>query len=308
MIQFNKIDSNTVSILLNKNEIARFNWNKFEIANRPYIFPIMTPNGLIITRHYPIETIEGETHDHPHHTGVWTAWGAVNGVDNWAFGESKGKQILRDIKYETTSEGGIIKAEIDWMNMENKPNLAETRIIKIHDPDQYPVKNANAYVMSFVVKFQTKYGAVKFGDTKEGGLLSVRVASQLDVEHQPKGGRIENAQGGICEEKASERNVWGRQADWCDYSGILNDKQVGVAILSHPSNPISPTYWHVRSYGLMTANPFGKSFFVSKLKRGTFKMKANTESIWRYRLVVHNGLTKDAQLPTHYADFIKTND
>jgi hypothetical protein len=308
MINFNKIDPNTLGILLNNTEIARFNWNKFEIANRPFIFPLRTPSGQSITRHFPMEKIEGEKHDHPHHTGVWTAWGEVNGIDNWAFGKNKGKQILRDLKFENVADGGIIKAEIDWTDPSDRSNLAETRIIKIHDPDQYPVKNADAFVISFVIKFQTKYGAVKFGDTKEGGLLSVRVPTVMDVEHQPKGGRIENAQGGVCENKNDERNVWGRKADWCDYSGLLNEKPAGVAILSHPSNPISPTYWHVRSYGLMTANPFGKSQFVSPLTRGTFKMKAQTESIWRYRLVVHDNLTKYAQLPAHYAAFIKTID
>lgn len=305
MIQINKIDSNTLGILLNNTEIARFNWNKFEIANRPFIFPLKAPNGEIITRHFPMEKIDGETHDHPHHTGIWTAWGEVNGVDNWAFGPTKGKQILKDIKYETSTDGATIKMEVDWTTPQDKPNLAESRTIKFYDLDQYPIKNAGAYVIDFTIKFQTKYGAVKFGDTKEGGLLSVRVATQLDVEHQPKGGRIENARGGVCEDKTAERNVWGRQAEWCDYSGMLNEKPVGVAILSHPSNPVSPTYWHVRAYGLMTANPFGTSFFVSKLKKGTFKMKENSETTWRYRLVVHNGLTKDAQLPAHYADFIK---
>ena len=30
-----------------------------------------------------------------------------------------------------------------------------------------------------------------------------------------------------------------------------------------------PTYWHVRNYGLMTANPFGISHFVGKKKDGT---------------------------------------
>ena len=41
---------------------------------------------------------------------------------------------------------------------------------------------------------------VHFGDTKEGGIVSLRVANSMDV---PRGGRIENSHGGV-----NEREVW----------------------------------------------------------------------------------------------------
>ena len=41
----------------------------------------------------------------------------------------------------------------------------------------------------------------------------------------------------------------------------MKDKTVGVAIFDHPSVYDTPTWWHVRDYGLFAANPFGKRYF-----------------------------------------------
>ena len=38
-------------------------------------------------------------------------------------------------------------------------------------------------------------------------------------------------------------------------------KTYGVAVLDDPRNPLHPTRWHVRAYGLLAANPFGLSYF-----------------------------------------------
>ena len=37
----------------------------------------------------------------------------------------------------------------------------------------------------------------------------------------------------------------------------VEGKTVGVAILNHPDSFRFPTTWHVRTYGLFAANPFG---------------------------------------------------
>ena len=128
-----------------------------------------------------MEEIEGETHDHPHHTGVYSAWGNITGGS--IIGQSsanKGKQIVRSINYETTDAGMIFTLEIDWTTADEKPQLAETRTIQIYDPTTFtlPPESSPAFVYDFTVAFHAKYGPVKFGDTKEGGLLSVRVATR----------------------------------------------------------------------------------------------------------------------------------
>lgn len=307
MFQFKQNDANTYIVSYKGKEISRLNINKFNVANRPFIFPVYTPAQKLIVRRYPMEKVEGETHDHPHHTGVWTAWGSINGVDNWAFGPKCGKQHVKSVQSEVTSKGLQVVMDVEWTTPTDVPQLAERRTILIHDPDQYFKSDfgsnavSTTFVYDFTVEFTTKFGPIKFGDTKEGGLLSVRVPTALDV---PKG-KIENSRGGISTKKEEEKIVWGKKAEWCSYSGKVEDSPVGIAILAHPSNPIAPTYWHVRNYGLMTANPFGKSHFVFPLLKGHFRMKANTTTTWKYRLVIYDGTTVDAQLPKHYELFVK---
>ena len=46
----------------------------------PYFYPIYSPSGKIVTRHYPMKKdVAGESQDHPHHRGLWFAHGDVNG-------------------------------------------------------------------------------------------------------------------------------------------------------------------------------------------------------------------------------------
>ena len=113
-----------------------------------------------------------------------------------------------------------------------------------------------------------------------------------------RGGKIENSIGAV-----SEKETWGKRAEWCDYSGIVEGKKVGVAIFDNYDNVNFPTYWHVRDYGLMAANPFGLSHFIGKNKDGTYILNAKDELIFKYRLVVHDGDAFEAKLKEHYLNY-----
>src|SRR5215813_4135444 len=54
-----------------------------EDANKPYLWPLRTAGGTIVTRRWPMEKDTGETHDHIHHRGLWFAVDEVNGVKFW---------------------------------------------------------------------------------------------------------------------------------------------------------------------------------------------------------------------------------
>ena len=53
-------------------------------AVKPYLHPLRTASGKVVTRSYPMETVEGEAKDHPHHRGLWITHGLLNEVDFWA--------------------------------------------------------------------------------------------------------------------------------------------------------------------------------------------------------------------------------
>jgi hypothetical protein len=95
--------------------------------------------------------------------------------------------------------------------------------------------------------FASEMGDLDFGAQEEMG-LGVRVATPLTVQ---AGGRILDAEG-----RQNEKQVWGKQADWCDYSGVVNGQRLGMTIMPDPGNP-RRCWFHARDYGVLVANPFG---------------------------------------------------
>ena len=82
-------------------------------------------------------------------------------------------------------------------------------------------------------------------------------------------------------------------------------KVMGVAIFDHPFNLRHPTPWHVRNYGLMTANPFGQSYYqYSLLKDGSYTLHQGDTLTFRYRVYLHRGDTRTARVGQRYHDYI----
>jgi hypothetical protein len=140
---------------------------------------------------------------------------------------------------------------------------------------------------------------IVFGDTKEGS-FGVRVNDA--IREKPGHGKIENADG-----KVGEKNCWGQQSAWCDYSGEVDGKVVGLTILDHPGNRY-PASWHVRGYGLMAANPFGrkKSGFPAMKENATRVRLAQSEHLkLRYGLLIHLGDAKEGKVAEYFEKFVK---
>jgi hypothetical protein len=84
----------------------------------------------------------------------------------------------------------------------------------------------------------------------------------------------------------------------------VGDHLVGIAVFDHPSNPRYPTYWHVRDYGLMTANPFGLSHFVGGGADGSYVLPASANVTFSYRILVHAGGAADGDVARKYLDWV----
>jgi hypothetical protein len=255
---------------------------------------MLGPGGKKVTRSYPVATdVEGETNDHPHHKSVWVAHGECDDVDNWSEEEGHGWQRHRALlACDSGPVFGRITARNDWMRPDDATKqFEETREIRFY------ALPGGTRLVEFAINFHMTEGEVTFRDTKEGGILSVRVASEMDV---PRTGRIENGYGGT-----NEDETWGKKAPWCDYSGTVEGQPVGVAVFDHEDNPRYPTNWHVRNYGLMTANPFGLSYFrPDKSERGDMVFPAGSATNWRYRLYVHEGDAAQGRVADRFMDFI----
>jgi hypothetical protein len=135
---------------------------------------------------------------------------------------------------------------------------------------------------------RARHGDVTFGDTKEGGLFSIRVPTSMDAKDK---GRIENSEGDVFDSGQGEETTWGKRAAWVDYSGPLADgSQWGHTVVDHKDNPWHPTSWHVRGYGLFTANPFGlHDFLKDENADGSWTIPSGEAPHMRFRLIVHPG-------------------
>lgn len=259
-------------------------------------YPLFGPQGVRMTRGYPMEKFDGEATDHPHHQSVWVSHGDVNGVNFWHLGNNQGFQRHQSFEFmDSGPAAGRFVQKIDWENEDGDKIINETRAITIWaTPD-------NGRIIDFDMSFKAASGDVKFGDTKEGGLLSLRIAHTMR-EKLPNGDRgtgvIKNAEG-----LTGSREAWGKASRWCDYSGPVGGVIAGMTIMDHPSNPFYPTRYHVRDYGLFTANPFGLSHFIGDGHDGTSVLKAGDEWNLNYRLYIHAGASNEAEVDSVYDHF-----
>ena len=127
--------------------------------------------------------------------------------------------------------------------------------------------------------------------------MGVRVAGTMDVDAK-KGGKIVNSR-----EQANEA-AWGRPAEWVDYHGPVEGDTVGIAILNHPSSFRFPTTWHVRTYGLFAANPFGLHDFPDgQGVDGSHTLQPGESFTLKYRIVFHKRDEKQAKIAEAFAEY-----
>ncbi len=269
-----KLDNGNVEITLAGDRLGTYHGEEKWV--RPFLEPLMGPFGKSVTRGWPANGRPGEAEDHPHHKSVWVAHGDVNGVDNWSEAKSCGRQIQKEmLQCESGAVCGVLETRNDWVGNDGTKVLEDRRKFTF-----YAMPGA-LRMFDVEVEFTATEGPVKFGDTKEGGILAVRVATTIDV---PRTGRIRNAEGGV-----DEPETWGKRSAWCDYSGLdEGGNLVGIAILNHPNSNRYPTHWHVRNYGLMTANPYGLHDFAGDESVDGSQSIAKGEKLWfGYRVYVH---------------------
>lgn len=251
---------------------------------KPILYPIIGPGEMPMTRNYPM-TAAGpdEKNDHIHHRSFWFTHGAVNDTDFWAeTGDKLGTIEHRGFKKLAGGEEGVIVADSDWVDRHGKTILKDERTYKFG-------VLGDARFIDLDVTLTATDAPVKFGDTKEGS-FGIRVAGTMKVEAK-KGGEIVNSHGD------KDAKAWGKRAPWVDYHGPIGAKTGGVAILEHPSSFRAPTYWHVRTYGLFAANPFGvHDFEGDKSQDGSYTLPPGQSITFSYRVLLHAGDEKAADV------------
>jgi hypothetical protein len=262
-----------------------------DAGHKPFFFPVIGPTGASYTRAYPMVLVPGEKRDHPHQRSFWFTHGSVNGVDFWSEGPRAG--TIREVDRKVLVQGpalGRLWTRDEWRAPDDRTVCEDERMVTFY-------RTKGARIIDFEIAIRSTAGPVTFGDTKEG-MFGLRVASSMDVDQPGKkqGGRITNAEG------LTDAKAWGQASAWVDYVGPVQGQTVGIAILNHPDSFRYPTTWHVRTYGLFAANPFGWHDF-GRSDRGDYTVSAGQSIRFAYRVILHAGDTESTGVPRWFAAY-----
>ncbi len=266
-VTFDQKDS-SLQIQIGGKPFASYVWQDRNVL-RPYFAHVHAPNGKQVTRNHP--PVEGkDATDHAAmHPGVWLAFGDLGGADFW-----RNKATVKHVEFverpNTTKDGGNFAVKNRYVSGE-KTVCEETCRISI-------TVRPWGYLIDWTSEF-TGPEDFSFGDQEEMG-LGVRVATPLTVKN---GGHILNSDG-----SKNEKQVWGKQADWCDYSCKIDGQPVGVTLVPDPKN-FRRSWFHARDYGVLVANSFvavtgGRCKLRTKLCgrwSPVTRLSANGEGSWR---------------------------
>ncbi len=298
-VTLRKSGKGQIEVTIDGEQFTTFNYG--EDLRIPFLYPVIGPTGEGVTRDFPMRDVkyerEHKRQDHQHHQSLWTAWGDLRTKDfdtyrtnYWHSAPTAGRQVVTDIQCMVSGPVfGQLTAKIEWRNPGRGREMTEYRTFTFFRG------NDDERIIDVQVKFEFTNGDVMFADTKEGGLLSLRLSPEMD---EVGGGRMRNSN-----KQVGHGKCWGQAAAWCDYVGPLKGKTVGVAVMDHPSNFRHPTRWHIRNYGLYAANPFGLSHFVGKDQNGSKVWKKGESVAFNYRVLIHKGDTEKARVSEHFYNY-----
>lgn len=285
---------------------------------KPVLYPITTISGKVLSRGFPLQSIPGERVDHPHHVGVWMNYGDVNGLDFWNNSEARkeedkhkyGSIFHKELKnIQEGDESGVLEVINEWKTPDDVVLLVEqTKFV-------FSVQG-NTIILDRITTLKALDKEVSFKDNKEG-MFAIRVTRAMELATE-KAAVFTDAHGNPTETKVLDntgvngnylssegiegKEVWGTRGRWMNLYSTIDEEPVALVIIDHPGNVGYPTYWHARDYGLFAANPLGQSIFTKGEKVLDYKLAANQEVTFKYRLLVHSGSVLSAESINAFAD------
>lgn len=294
-VQFTRGDGK-VEITIAGHPVATYVYND-PVITRPYFAHVFVPGGTQVTRNYP--PVEGQDlMDHPtFHPGIWMAFGDISGSDYWRL-----KSPVRQTEFVEEPRGdakkGAFAVRNEYLDQTDPKKVACREVARF----EVLVRPAG-YLLLWDSTFFSDHEFC-FGDQEEMG-LGFRVATPLRVRSKTAD-NLPPGQGTMIDShnRKNEKEIGRNSADWCDCSGPLDGKHIGMTIFCHPKN-FRPSWFHARDYGLLEANPFGRQAFrqgdVSKIV-----VKPGESLRLRYGILLHSDSPGNPpNLPEAYQDYLR---
>ena len=272
---------------------------------KPYLMPLRTASGVVITRDFPVlnDVSMGDRHApsfEPHQRPLYFGHGDIDGLDFWqeqVFDkyyddhghQAYGHMVLKEVEEpaEGSSSGNTIRARYTLNSPNNRVIGEESQSFTFSGDDKTRVIDCE-----FVL--HATNGPLDIGDTKEG-TFGIRLAPELSGAHA----HMLNSHGA-----EGEKAIWGKPADWVDYSGTMSGKKLDIAVFDSPKSFRHPTTWHARAYGLFAANPFGlREFTHDPNKDGSWTIPEGKSLTFRYRVVISEGVLSGDQINEAYRQY-----
>jgi hypothetical protein len=282
-------DRGAMQISLRGKPFISYSFRDSEIP-RPYFANAFSPNGAKITRNHPPAADDPQDH-HRIHPGMWLAFGDISGADNWRLAAAV-KHVRFVSEPRTKNESLTFAVENRYLSNDGRREICR-------EACNYTfVELPNGVVVHWDSMFHSDRNSFVFGDQEELG-LGVRLAKSVAV-NSGLGGRILNSNG-----QKNESQAWGQQADWCDYSGLVDGQFVGIMIIPHPEN-FRKAWCHARNTGFMAMNPFGRNAFTGGNKSAVV-VPVDQRFRLRYAVLFHwNDQPDDFNPEREYQEYLKS--
>lgn len=271
---------------------------------KPFLFPVIAPNGSVITRGFPIEPRKGERIDHPHHIGIWFNHGNVNDLDFWnnssaipadkkdLYGHIVHQQIVKD----ESGKKGLLEVVMNWDDNKGNTLLREnTKYIFSGDK--------NSRTIDHISTLTAVNGLVTIGESKEG-MFAIRVDRAFEMP-STESLIFTDDKGNPTTVKATDNTgvtgmytssqglkgdaVWGTRNNWVILSGVKDKVQIVFGIFDNPKNPGFPAYAHARGYGLFSLNNLGQNSYDPKQEKISYRIEKGKSITLYHRFYLQSG-------------------
>ncbi|MDF1574267.1 MAG: PmoA family protein [Bacteroidales bacterium] len=284
----------------------------YAALEKPVLYPIYAPDGLPVTRGFPIAPREKERVDHPHHVGLWFNFGDVNGYDFWnnsnAVAEERkgayGRIVHRTVEQaETVGELGVLKVRMDWVAPDNAYSIR-----MLEESATYLFRGSEGvWMVDRITRLTAVADRVEFTDNKEG-MLAIRVDRAFELPPEVSDGVAALDKEGLTgwylnSEGDQGREVWGKRARWVRLTGTRGGSACSLILMDHPENISYPSCWHARDYGLFSINNLGRQVYNRELDKFHLLLKKGESLSFRHRFVVASGELNRQEIEAIFKDF-----
>ena len=260
-----------------------------EAAHKPFVHPLRSASGKIVTRGFPVDPQPGEKQGQPHQVGVWVGHEKLNGIDfhevdprmEIAKKRPVGTIVFKDItSVENGRDAGSIAFRADWVAPDGTTHVVERRRMTFSATPRLRIVD-----LDIRLQFPRRTVISDHAD----GLLGLRLGRPFEEEN---GGVLRNFAGAT-----GADNLYARRSPWIDALGTIDGEKIGVAIFDHPDNYNFPTRWKTRAWASYFASNFGEQEFYHEKPLSMaipptahdagLTLEPGSELHFRYRIIVH---------------------